>query len=176
MSMTDITTPDSARIDWDENGHLEVLTFSLHEESFAIEAMLVREIIDLLPETSVPGARRLVGSVANFRGKVIPIADLRLAFGMPKAEATPDSRIIVIELLLDDEPTLIGIRTDKVHEVATFDRDSSEAPPAVGLSWRRNFIRSLVRRPQGVTVLPDLTAILSAGSETGAAVPHLQPA
>jgi len=156
---------DISNITWDDHGQLEVLTFSLREESFAIEAMLVREILDLLPETSVPGARRLVGSVTNFRGKVIPIADLGLAFGMPAAEASADSRIIVIEVPLDGEPALIGIRTDKVHEVATFDRTDSEDPPAVGLSWRREFIRCLVRRPGGVTVLPDLNAIFAAAGE-----------
>ena len=80
---------------WDASGQLAVLTFDLDRETFAIEAVLVREILDLLPETAVPGASPLVGSVVNFRGRIIPIADLRLAFGMPRAEATVDSRIIV---------------------------------------------------------------------------------
>ncbi len=107
---------------WDETGHLEVLTFDLQEETFALEAVLVREILDLLPETAVPGASALVGSVVNFRGKIIPIADLRLAFGMTQAAATVDSRIVVIEMEIDGELIQIGIRTDKVHEVATLDR------------------------------------------------------
>lgn len=150
---------ESTRTQWDANGTLEVLTFDLQEETFALEAILVREILDLLPETLVPGAAPLVGSVVNFRGKIIPIADLRLAFGLPTAEATVDSRIVVIELETENGGIQLGIRTDKVHEVATLHEDSSEQPPAVGMRWRRDFVRELVRTPEGVIVLPDLAAI-----------------
>lgn len=150
---------DSNRTQWDESGQLEVLTFDLQGETFALEAVLVREILDLLPETAVPGAMPLVASVVNFRGKIIPIADLRLAFDMPPAESTVDSRIVVIETGVDGETMQIGIRTDKVHEVATLHRDASEEPPAVGMRWRRDYVRELVRAPDGVVVLPDLTAI-----------------
>ena len=115
--------------------------------------------LDLLPETVVPGADRLVASVANFRGKIIPIADLRLAFGLPSADSTMDSRIVVVELDVDGVPTQIGIRTDKVHEVTTLHRDASETPPTVGLRWRRDFIRELVRTPQGVIVLANIARI-----------------
>jgi len=144
---------------WDEDGHLEVLTFDVGEETLALEAVAVREIIDLLPETPVPGASPLVGSVMNSRGKIIPIADLRIAFGLPAGEATLDSRIVVIELELDGEAIQLGIRTDKVHEVATLRREASEEPPAVGLRWRRDYVRSLVRTGEAVIVLPDLPAI-----------------
>ncbi|WP_448661224.1 chemotaxis protein CheW [Sphingomonas sp. CJ20] len=160
--MQDTPTPTPAAVPWDEAGHLEVLTFDLGDETFALEAVLVREILDLLPETRVPGAAPLVHSVVNFRGKIIPIADLRRAFAMPPAEATLDSRIVVIEIPLAAEPLQIGIRTDKVHEVATLDRAASEAPPAVGMRWRRQFVRTLVRRADGVIVLPDLHAIFAA--------------
>ena len=67
---------------WNNGEELEVLTFDIAGETFAIEAVTVREILDLLPETLVPGARSFVGSVLNFRGRVIPLADIRLAFGM----------------------------------------------------------------------------------------------
>lgn len=144
---------------WDASGQLAVLTFDLDRETFAIEAVLVREILDLLPETAVPGASPLVGSVVNFRGRIIPIADLRLAFGMPRAEATVDSRIIVIEIEHGDEAIQIGVRTDKVHEVTSLDQAASEEPPAVGMRWRRDFVRALVRRSDGVIVLPDLPSI-----------------
>jgi purine-binding chemotaxis protein CheW len=146
---------------WDATGGLEVLTFDLGSETFALEAVLVREILDLLPETAVPGALALVGSVVNFRGKIIPIADLRLAFGMPAAEATVDSRIVVIEMDAHGEPIQLGIRTDKVHEVATLREADAEAPPAVGMRWRRDYVRELVRREEGVIVLPDLAAIFN---------------
>ncbi|MGO7205380.1 chemotaxis protein CheW, partial [Rhizobium ruizarguesonis] len=77
---------------WSYAEEVEVLTFDLNGETFALEAVIVQEILDLLPETAVPGSQPFVASVINFRGKVIPLADLRLAFGMEAAEATIDSR------------------------------------------------------------------------------------
>jgi purine-binding chemotaxis protein CheW len=144
---------------WDHQGELEVLTFDLTNETFALEAVLVQEIVDLLPETTVPGAMPLVGSIVNFRGKIIPIADLRLAFHLEATDATVDSRIVVIEMKLDGEPIQLGIRTDKVHEVTTLHRQSSEAPPMVGMRWRRDYVRELVRRQDDVVILPDLAVI-----------------
>lgn len=158
---------EQTRICWDANGQLEVLTFDLEKETFALEAVLVREILDLLPETVVPGAAALVGSVVNFRGRIIPIADLRLAFGMPRAEATVDSRIVVIEIDLEGEAIQIGVRTDKVHEVTSLDQVASEEPPAVGMRWRRDFVRALVRQADGVIVLPDLPSIFHSLSGDG---------
>ncbi|PXA88685.1 chemotaxis protein CheW [Nostoc sp. 3335mG] len=147
-------------VPWNSNDQLEVLVFDLGGQSFALEAVMVREILDMMPETRVPGASDLVGHVINFRGRIIPLADLHLAFGMPVPEATKDSRIVVIEIELDGEPTIIGLRTDKVHEVATFASATSETAPVVGLRWRREFVRALVRHQNDdIVVLPDLETI-----------------
>ncbi|MFN3521870.1 MAG: chemotaxis protein CheW [Phenylobacterium sp.] len=112
---------------------MQVLTFDLHGETFALEAGLVREVLDLAPETAVPGAAPFVAAVINFRGRVIPLADLRLAFDLERGEATVDSRIVVIEHDLDGEPTLIGLRADKVHEVTSIEPQDTEDAPRVGL-------------------------------------------
>ncbi|MGC6766835.1 hypothetical protein, partial [Escherichia coli] len=69
--------------------------------------------------------------------------------------------IVVIEIPLAGEPLQIGIRTDKVHEVATLTQADAEEPPAVGMRWRRHFVRTLVRRQDAVVVLPDLHAIFA---------------
>ena len=146
---------------WGAQDELSVLTFSLNGETFAIEAIVVQEILDLLPETHVPGSKSYVSSVINFRGKVIPLADIRLAFGMDVNEATIDSRIIVIELDLDGEPTLIGIRTDRVYEVTTLNRSASEPPPSIGMRWRVDYIDCLVKRDGEFIILPNLDAIFA---------------
>jgi purine-binding chemotaxis protein CheW len=140
---------------------LSVLTFTLNGETFAIEATIVQEILDLLPETSVPGSLPFVGSVINFRGKVIPLADIRVAFGMEAGEVTIDSRIVVTELDLDGELSLIGIRTDKVHEVTRLPASASEPPPIVGMRWRPDYIHALVKREGEFIILPNLQAILA---------------
>ena len=146
---------------WSGEEELSVLTFNLNGETFAIEAIVVQEILDLLPETVVPGSMPFVGSVINFRGKVIPLADIRLAFGMIATETTIDSRIIVIELDIESEPTLIGIRTDKVNEVTTLAKVASEPPPSVGMRWRADYINCLVKRGGEFIIVPNLQAIFS---------------
>lgn len=140
---------------------IEVLTFNLHGETFALEASAVQEILDVLPETRVPGAKRFVDSVINFRGRVIPLADLRLAFGMEAAESTIDSRIVVIELDLKGERTLVGLRTDKVNEVTTLAMTASEPPPSVGMRWRPDYIQGLFKRGGEFIILPNLKAIFA---------------
>lgn len=158
---------------WNGAEELAVLTFNLNGETFAIEATVVQEILDLLPETRVPGSKSFVGSVINFRGKVIPLADIRLAFGMEATEPTIDSRIVVIELDLDGEPTLVGIRTDRVYEVTTLPRAASEAPPRVGMRWRADYIDCLVKRGGEFIILPNLKAIfVSQGDRAGSILPN----
>ncbi|MFP3545494.1 chemotaxis protein CheW [Rhizobium sp. SIMBA_035] len=146
---------------WSYADEVEVLTFDMNGETFALEAVMVQEILDLLPETAVPGAQSFVASVINFRGKVIPLADLRLAFGMEATEATIDSRIIVIEIDLHGEQTLVGLRTDKVNEVTTLAKTASEPPPSVGMRWRADYINCLVKRGGEFIIIPNLQAIFS---------------
>jgi purine-binding chemotaxis protein CheW len=140
---------------------MQVLTFDLRGETFALEAGLVREVLDMAPETPVPGAPAFVDAVINFRGRVIPLVDLRVAFGMERGAATIDSRIVVIEHDLDGEPTLVGLRADKVHEVTVIEAADTEEAPRVGLRWRADFIRRLARRDGDVMVVPDLSQIFA---------------
>ncbi|MDH6269260.1 purine-binding chemotaxis protein CheW [Rhizobium sp. SG_E_25_P2] len=146
---------------WDRASELEVLTYDIAGETLAIEAIRVREILDLVPETPVPGARPHVASVINFRGRVIPLADITLAFGMESSKTTNDTRIIVMELDLDldSAPVLIGIRTDKVYEVTTLTKTASEPPPSVGMRWRPDFIDCLVKRGNDFIIVPNMRAI-----------------
>lgn len=137
------------------------ITFDLQSDTFALPAALVQEIIDVVPGSTVPGASPMAATVINFRGRIIPIVDLRVAFGMPQAAPTIDSRFVVVELTVAGEPLLCGLYTDKVHEVASFSLEMAEAPPQVGLRWPRDHIRGLIRRNGSITVLPDLPAILA---------------
>jgi purine-binding chemotaxis protein CheW len=154
---------------WNDAGELEALTFNLNGETFALEAVMVQEILDLLPETAVPGSQPFVSSVINFRGKVIPIADLRLAFGMEAAEATIDSRIVVIELDIEDESILVGLRTDKVNEVTTLAKAACEPPPSVGMRWRPDYINCLVKRGGEFIIVPNLHAIFTIRNDSAIA-------
>lgn len=145
---------------------IEALTFELQGETFALEASLVREVLDLLPETQVPGAPPFVSAVINFRGRIIPLVDLRLAFEMASGDPTIDTRIVVIEHPLDGEPTLIGLRADKVHEVTSIAQECTEDAPRIGMRWRTDYIRRLARRDGDLIVIPDLDQIFASRGQT----------
>jgi purine-binding chemotaxis protein CheW len=140
-------------------GGRDFLTFELSGETFALEAVIVREVLDKSPETTVPGAPAFVDAVANFRGRIIPLVDLRLAFDLPATAATTDSRVVVIEFDIDGEAMLIGLRADKVFEVTIIAESATEAAPRLGTRWRADFIRCLAKRGSDVIVLPDLAKI-----------------
>lgn len=151
----------SSETPWQSREQLEVLTFDLNGEIFALEAAVVREILDLVPATVVPGAPPFVGRIINFRGRVIPLADIRLPFGMEPREPTIDSRIVVISLLLQGEEVLVGLVTDRVHEVTNLLQAASEPPPSVGMRWRADYIHCLVKRNGEFIIVPDLQAIFA---------------
>lgn len=146
---------------WTPDNGLEVLTFGLGGETFALEAGIVREILDMMPVTMVPGADPLAASVINFRGRIVPLADLRGSFGMEAHANTADSRIIVIELDVNGDPFLIGLTADRVNEVTVLHASDAEDVPVIGMRWPRENVRCLVRREGDVVVLPDLTALFA---------------
>lgn len=153
---------DTTSLPWSAHGDLEMLLFDVGGETFGLEAVKVQEILDLMPETVVPGADPLVGHVINFRGRVIPLVDLRQPFDMPPATTGRDNRIVVISQQIGDTSELVGLRADRVNEVTTLSATDCEPPPAVGLRWRREHVRGLVQRDGGIVVLPDLDLIFSA--------------
>lgn len=154
---------NNLNIAWNADSQIEVLTFDMAGETFAIEANLVREILDRIPETPVPGSAQMVSSVVNFRGKVIPIADMHEIFDLKKSGYERDARIIVIEINMDDEGCLVGIKADKVYEVTTLVRATVEAAPRVGMRWRQDFIRCLAKRGGDFIVVPHLQNVFSVG-------------
>ncbi|HTH98228.1 MAG TPA: chemotaxis protein CheW [Stellaceae bacterium] len=143
------------------DGPIEALTFALQGEVFAIEAGLVREILDLVPVTQVPGARPFVGGIINVRGSIVPLADLRLRFGMEPTRPTIDTRIIVIDVPLDGEACTVGLLADKVFEVTEIAASSIEETPRVGMRWQPEFIRCIGKRRDDFVIIPDIEQLFS---------------
>jgi len=143
---------------------LEVLTLNLDGEMFAVEAGCVREILDFVAITEVPGAQPFVSGLINVRGKVVPLADLRIKFGMEQKAATVDTRIVVTEIALDGFPTTVGIRADKVYEVTELAAASMEEAPRIGMKWRPEFIRGIGKRDQDFVVVLELQQIFSSAA------------
>ena len=144
----------------EESSH-QVLMLGLAGEVFALDARQVREILDPVPVTRVPGAQPYVSSVLNVRGKVIPLADLRVRFGMPPASITPDSRFIVLEIDLAGEPTTIGIVADKVYEVTDLDTSTLQKAPPIGMRWQPEFIAAIAKWKDEFIIVPNMKQILN---------------
>jgi len=147
-------------------GSTEVLTLGLSGESFAVEAAAVREILDLVPITDVPKASGHARGLINVRGKVVPLVDLRVRFGMDPTTPTIDTRVVVIEVTIDDEPEIVGFLADKVHEVARIDAAAIEATPRVGIHWRSEFIRGVGRRGADFLFILDINRIFVSDQQT----------
>lgn len=150
---------------------LEVLTLDLQGEVFALDAQQVREILDHVPITEVPGSQPFVNGLINVRGKVVPLADLRIKFAMEQKDATIDTRVVVIEIDLDGIPTIVGIRADKVYEVTELAPAALEETPKLGMRWRPEFIRCIGKRGNDFIVVPDIGRIFALESGELAVVP-----
>lgn len=140
-------------------GAMKALTLRLQDELFAVEAGSVREILDLVPITEVPNAPAFVSGLINVRGRVVPLADLRVMFGMDRPEPDEDTRIVVMEIDVDGEPTVAGILADKVHDVTEIEAASIEEAPRVGMRWRPEFVRGIGKRNGTFIIIPDLGRI-----------------
>ncbi len=138
---------------------MNALTLRMQDEMFAIEAGSVREILDLVPITEVPNAPAFVTGLINVRGRVVPLADLRVMFDMDRPPPDQDTRIVVIEIEIDGEPTVTGILADKVYDVTDIEAADIQEAPKVGMRWRPEFVKGIGKRNGNFIVIPDLGRI-----------------
>jgi purine-binding chemotaxis protein CheW len=137
------------------------LTFQLGDEVFALDVSQVREVLDLTTITKVPRAPAFMRGVINVRGSVVPVVDMRIKFSLPPTEDTPDTRIIVMELSLDGELSILGALADSVHEVVEMEPDQIEAPPKIGMRWKTEFIRGIGKRNDDFIIILDIDRVFS---------------
>jgi purine-binding chemotaxis protein CheW len=149
---------------------MNALTVRLEDELFAVEASRVREILELVPITEVPSAPAFAGGLINVRGRVVPLTDLRVMFGMERPEPDEDTRIVVMEVDIEGEPTIVGILADKVHDVTDIEAASIEEAPKVGMRWRPEFIKGIGKRNGGFIIIPDMDRIFETAAGRSPAV------
>jgi purine-binding chemotaxis protein CheW len=138
-------------------GAEKFLTFFLGCEEYGVEILKVQEIIGMMSITAVPRTPRFVRGVINLRGKVIPIIDLRVKFGMPASEQTGETCIIVVHV----KGIEIGIVVDKVSEVTTIASAAIEPAPDFGNDVDTTYILGLGKTLAGVKILLDIDRVLS---------------
>jgi len=139
------------------------LTFSLANEEYGIGILKVKEIIGMMPITSVPQTPLFVKGVINLRGKVIPVIDLRLKFGMEGVKPTEKTCIVVVEIKGEKDTVLIGIVVDSVSEVLNIKGSDIEEAPSFGQRLETDYILGMAKINGGVKILLDIDKVL--GSE-----------
>ncbi|MCF8081659.1 MAG: chemotaxis protein CheW [Deltaproteobacteria bacterium] len=138
------------------------LTFTMAEEEYGIGILKIKEIIGMMPITSVPQAPAFVKGVINLRGKVIPVIDLRLRFGMEKKEYNERTCIIVVEIQGHSDTVTIGIVVDSVSEVLNIKADDIEDTPTFGTRLDTDYILGMAKLAKSVKILLDIDRVLSA--------------
>ncbi len=133
------------------------LTFVLGEEEYGLEILKVREIIGLMEITSVPQTPDFIKGVINLRGKVIPVIDLRLKFGMAEVEPTEETCVIVVDIV----GSMMGILVDTVSEVLDIGANQIEPPPSFGSKVDADFIMGMGKIKDKVKILLDIDRVLS---------------
>lgn len=137
------------------------LTFTLMEEEYGIGILKVKEIIGMMPVTSVPRTPEFVKGVINLRGKVIPVVDLRLKFSMESIDYTERTCIIVVEIESGDLTVLIGIVVDAVSEVLNIVQEDIEDAPQFGTAVETSYILGMAKMEGSVKILLDIDKVLS---------------
>lgn len=137
------------------------LTFTLANEEYGIGILKIKEIIGMLPITSVPQTPPFVKGVINLRGKVIPVVDLRLKFAMPPMDYTERTCIIVVEIDSPAGAIMIGIVVDSVSEVLNIKEEDIEDTPTFGTRLNTAYILGMAKTGGGVKILLDIDKVLT---------------
>ncbi|MGE4298581.1 MAG: chemotaxis protein CheW [Desulfovibrionaceae bacterium] len=135
----------------------QLVTFSIGEEEFGVDILKVQEIIRTMEITKVPRAPEFVEGVINLRGKVIPIIDLRMRFGLTSREHDKHTRIIVIEI----NNMVVGFVVDSVSEVLRIPANTIEPPPPVVSGLESEYISGVGKLADRLLILLDLDRLLS---------------
>jgi len=143
------------------------LTFALAKEEYGIGILKVKEIIAMMPVTTVPCVPGYIKGVINLRGKIIPVIDLRLRFAMEEASYTERTCVIVVETKGQQKSMLIGIIVDAVAEVISIREADIEEAPKFGGHPHIDYILGMAKMNGGVKILLDIDKVLRDDSITG---------
>ena len=137
------------------------LTFALAGEEYGISILKIKEIIGMMPITTIPQTPEFVKGVINLRGKVIPVVDLRLRFGMERIDYTERTCIVVVEISGGSCTVMIGIVVDSVSEVLNIKGGDIEETPTFGTKLETDYILGMAKIQEGVKILLDIDRVLS---------------
>ena len=159
MAKAEETMDQAIKFMADKEG--KYLTFSMASEEYGIGILKIKEIIGMMSITTVPQTPEFIKGVINLRGKVIPVIDLRLRFGMTANDYTERTCIIVVEIPGLSGTVMIGIVVDSVSEVLSIKGDEIEETPTFGTKLNTDYILGMAKMDGGVKILLDIDRVLS---------------
>lgn len=136
---------------------LQWVTFRLQEETYGINVMQVQEVLRYSEIAPVPGSPEYVLGIINLRGNVVTVIDTRARFGLPPAEVSDNTRVVIIEA----EKQVIGILVDSVAEVVYLKQSEIDNAPNVGTDESARFIQGVANRDGELLILVDLNKLLN---------------
>ena len=140
----------------------QCLTYRLGDELFALDIGKVREVLDFTTVTKVPRSPEFMRGVINLRGSVVPVVDLKLKFGMPMTDRSIDTCVIIAEVFVNGETSVIGALADSVQEVIDLDTDQIAPLPRIGTRLNMEFIKGVGRHNDRFVIILDIDKVFSA--------------
>jgi len=155
----------------------QYLTFKLDQELFAVDIGKVREVLEFTTMTKVPRMPDFMRGVINLRGNVVPVVDMRLKLGLSKTEKTVDTCVVISEVAVDGERTVLGALVDSVQEVIDLDASSVAPPPHMGSRVDSAVIRGMGKREDQFIMILDLDKVFTASElRTSSPIEPVTPA
>ncbi|HTF21838.1 MAG TPA: chemotaxis protein CheW [Chryseolinea sp.] len=143
------------------------LTFALGNEKFAIAVDYVQEIVEFGHVTKVPNAPNYMLGIINLRGRILPLLDTKLKLGLPATVQSQKSRIMVLDLVLEDEKSLqIGAMVDHAREVIELHQNEIQDAPEFENLKSSAPITGIVNRQGDITMIMDIAKVFSAAEVT----------
>lgn len=136
---------------------LQLVSFTVGKELFAVDILSVQEINRMLALTKVPQSPEGIEGVINLRGRIIPVLDLRNQFGIETQELDDNTRIIVVEV----QGNTVGFIVDSVHEVLRIDQSIIEATPQMNTSINASYVAGVAKLEDDLLILLNLDNLLS---------------
>lgn len=140
----------------------QYLTFTLDKELYAMDIAKVREVLEYTDITRVPRTPEFLRGVINVRGRAVPVVDMRLKFGMSRTEQTVNTCIIIMEVDVDGESTILGALADSVQEVFDLEPDQIEPAPRLGSRIKTEFIEGMGKQGEDFIIILNIDQVFSA--------------
>ena len=140
----------------------QYLTFTLDKELYAMDIAKVREVLEYTEITRVPRTPEFLRGVINVRGRAVPVVDMRLKFGMSRTVPTVNTCIIISEVELDGEATVLGALADSVQEVFDLEPDQIEPAPRLGARINSEFIEGMGKQGEDFIIILNIDKVFSA--------------